>query len=68
MSSQKTLVAVVMGSSSDTEVMQGCVATLSELEIPHEVKILSAHRTPDMTSASPITIPQLVIPSMVPSP
>lgn len=41
------LVAVVMGSRSDWEVMEHCVATLRAFEIPHEVRILSAHRTPD---------------------
>jgi len=40
-------VAVVMGSRSDWETMEHCVATLRTLEIPHEVRILSAHRTPD---------------------
>jgi 5-(carboxyamino)imidazole ribonucleotide mutase len=41
------LVAVVMGSRSDWETMEHCVDTLRTLEIPHEVRILSAHRTPD---------------------
>jgi len=41
------LVAVVMGSRSDWETMEHCVETLRSLEIPHEVRILSAHRTPD---------------------
>jgi 5-(carboxyamino)imidazole ribonucleotide mutase len=48
MSEQKALVAVVMGSASDAGVMEGCVGTLQEFEIPHEVRILSAHRTPEM--------------------
>ena len=43
------LVGVVMGSASDSEVMEGCIATLKELTIPYEVKVLSAHRTPDLT-------------------
>jgi phosphoribosylaminoimidazole carboxylase PurE protein len=38
-----------MGSTSDREVMQGCIDVLRELDIPHEVKVLSAHRTPDLT-------------------
>jgi 5-(carboxyamino)imidazole ribonucleotide mutase len=42
-----SLVAVVMGSRSDWETMEHCVDTLRLLEIPHEVRILSAHRTPD---------------------
>jgi 5-(carboxyamino)imidazole ribonucleotide mutase len=41
------LVAVVMGSRSDWETMEHCVETLRTLEIPHEVRVLSAHRTPD---------------------
>jgi 5-(carboxyamino)imidazole ribonucleotide mutase len=41
-------VAVLMGSKSDWDgVMEHCAATLRELEIPHEVRVLSAHRTPD---------------------
>ncbi len=39
-------VAVVMGSQSDLDTMAQCVTTLRELEIPFEVKVLSAHRTP----------------------
>ena len=49
MSSDKPQVAVIMGSASDAEVMRGCVELLRELELPHEVKVLSAHRTPDLT-------------------
>lgn len=36
-----------MGSRSDWGVMEHCVKTLEHLEIPHDVRILSAHRTPD---------------------
>jgi 5-(carboxyamino)imidazole ribonucleotide mutase len=43
----ETLVGVVMGSRSDWGVMQHAVATLESLEIPHDVRILSAHRTPE---------------------
>jgi phosphoribosylaminoimidazole carboxylase PurE protein len=49
MSFDKPQVAVIMGSASDSEVMKGCVELLRELELPHEVKVLSAHRTPDLT-------------------
>ncbi len=49
MVSEKPLVGVIMGSISDREVMQGCCDLLSELSIPHEAKVLSAHRTPDLT-------------------
>ena len=47
MSKKNPLVGVVMGSGSDGDVMKACTDTLKELQIPHEVRILSAHRTPD---------------------
>jgi 5-(carboxyamino)imidazole ribonucleotide mutase len=40
-------VAVVMGSSSDMSVMEGAVEVLHRFEIAHEVRVVSAHRTPD---------------------
>ena len=40
------LVGVVMGSSSDLEVMQDAVAVLEQFGLPHEVRVVSAHRTP----------------------
>jgi len=49
MSKEKVLVGVLMGSKSDAEVMKGCTDTLSEMKIPHEVRVLSAHRTPRQT-------------------
>ena len=42
------LVGVIMGSDSDLPVMQGAIDALDELGIPHEVRIVSAHRTPDV--------------------
>jgi 5-(carboxyamino)imidazole ribonucleotide mutase len=39
-------IAVVMGSRSDWEVMEHAIETLRSLEIPHETRVLSAHRTP----------------------
>lgn len=42
------LVGIIMGSSSDWETMQGAAETLEKLGIPHEVRIVSAHRTPDL--------------------
>lgn len=39
-------IAVVMGSSSDWGVMKGAVETLESFNVEHEVKVLSAHRTP----------------------
>jgi 5-(carboxyamino)imidazole ribonucleotide mutase len=47
----EVLVAVVMGSRSDWEVMGHAVETLENLEIPHDVRVLSAHRTPDALDA-----------------
>ena len=49
MSDEKPLVGVVMGSTSDGDVMEGCTDVLKELMIPHEVRVLSAHRTPIQT-------------------
>jgi 5-(carboxyamino)imidazole ribonucleotide mutase len=43
---EKPLVGVVMGSRSDWDAMEHAAATLTRLGIPHEVRILSAHRTP----------------------
>lgn len=40
-------VAIVMGSASDLDVMRPAAEALAELGIPHEVRVLSAHRTPD---------------------
>jgi 5-(carboxyamino)imidazole ribonucleotide mutase len=42
-----SLVAVIMGSRSDWDVMKHSVQTLDELAIPNEARVLSAHRTPD---------------------
>ncbi len=39
-------VAVLMGSKSDSEIMLPAIEALQELGIPHEVRVLSAHRTP----------------------
>jgi len=43
----RPLVAVVMGSASDMPVMEGAVEALAEFGVPHEVRVVSAHRTPD---------------------
>lgn len=44
-------VAVLMGSDSDLPVIQATLDVLTKLDIPHEVKITSAHRTPAATHA-----------------
>jgi 5-(carboxyamino)imidazole ribonucleotide mutase len=41
------VVGIVMGSSSDLEVMHDAVAVLEQFGLPHEVRVVSAHRTPD---------------------
>ncbi|MHB1319348.1 MAG: 5-(carboxyamino)imidazole ribonucleotide mutase [Anaerolineae bacterium] len=41
------LVGIIMGSSSDWETMQHAALTLAELNVPHEIEVISAHRTPD---------------------
>src|SRR5437879_8723313 len=43
----KPLVGILMGSKSDWETMEHAANTLDELGVPHEVRVLSAHRTPD---------------------
>jgi 5-(carboxyamino)imidazole ribonucleotide mutase len=43
----KALVGIIMGSDSDLPIMQDAADILEELEIPCEVTIVSAHRTPD---------------------
>jgi 5-(carboxyamino)imidazole ribonucleotide mutase len=46
--SNAPLVGVIMGSDSDLETMQGALDVLAEFGVPHEVRIVSAHRTPDV--------------------
>lgn len=43
----KALVGIIMGSKSDLPVMQDAIDVLKELNVPFEVSIVSAHRTPD---------------------
>lgn len=40
------LVGVVMGSRSDLEIMRGATEMLERFDVPHEVRVVSAHRTP----------------------
>src|SRR5688572_23329450 len=44
------LVAVIMGSKSDWDVMRAASDTFKEFGVPHESRVLSAHRTPEQTS------------------
>jgi 5-(carboxyamino)imidazole ribonucleotide mutase len=51
MAETKPLVAVMMGSKSDWDVMRGADEVLSKFGIAHECRVLSAHRTPAETAA-----------------
>src|SRR5205085_4160927 len=42
------LVGVIMGSKSDWETLAHTAETLASLGVPHEVRVVSAHRTPDL--------------------
>jgi 5-(carboxyamino)imidazole ribonucleotide mutase len=45
---ENPLVAVIMGSKSDWETMRNASETLNQFGVPHECRIVSAHRTPDL--------------------
>ena len=47
--SKGPMVGVIMGSKSDWEYMSAAAEVMEELQVPHEVRIMSAHRTPDIT-------------------
>jgi 5-(carboxyamino)imidazole ribonucleotide mutase len=51
MSAGLPLVGVIMGSTSDWEVMRHASETLERLGVPHETRVVSAHRTPDLLYA-----------------
>jgi 5-(carboxyamino)imidazole ribonucleotide mutase len=44
----KPLVGIIMGSVSDWETLESAVRTLEQLGVPHETRVVSAHRTPDL--------------------
>lgn len=48
MADGKILVGIVMGADKDLEVMAEAAKVLDELQVPYEVRILSAHRTPEV--------------------
>jgi 5-(carboxyamino)imidazole ribonucleotide mutase len=45
--SKQVLVGIIMGSQSDWETMKNAAETLEQLGVPHETRVVSAHRTPD---------------------
>jgi 5-(carboxyamino)imidazole ribonucleotide mutase len=47
----KPLVGIIMGSTSDWETMEHAALTLRALNVPHETRVVSAHRTPDLLFA-----------------
>lgn len=51
MADGEAAVGIVMGSDKDLEVMAEAAKVLDELQVPYEVRILSAHRTPDAMTA-----------------
>ena len=48
MSARPPVVGIVMGSRSDWPTLQHAAETLTALDVPHEVRVVSAHRTPDL--------------------
>ena len=51
MKTAKPLVGVIMGSKSDAATMRAACETLRRLRIPHEERVVSAHRTPDLMAS-----------------
>jgi len=47
----RPLVGIIMGSRSDMPVVEKAASVLAELGVPHEVRVMSAHRTPDLVAA-----------------
>jgi len=45
---EQPLVGIIMGSTSDMETMRAAATTLQELGVPFEMRVVSAHRTPDL--------------------
>jgi 5-(carboxyamino)imidazole ribonucleotide mutase len=48
--SDQPLVGIIMGSKSDWDVMRSASDTLTKFGVPHESRVMSAHRTPDMVT------------------
>jgi 5-(carboxyamino)imidazole ribonucleotide mutase len=58
MTDKKPLVGIMMGSTSDLDVMRGAADVLNSLGIANEMKIASAHRTPDLVHEYVSTAPE----------
>lgn len=50
MNEKNAKVAVLMGSTSDAPVLEKCFSVLKSFDVPYEVRVLSAHRTPSETA------------------
>ena len=50
MTTAAPLVSVIMGSKNDWDVMRECARLLTDLQIPHECRVISAHRTPALAA------------------
>jgi 5-(carboxyamino)imidazole ribonucleotide mutase len=50
MNTEQTLVAIIMGSQSDWDTMKHADQTLAEFGVPHESKVISAHRSPSLAA------------------
>jgi 5-(carboxyamino)imidazole ribonucleotide mutase len=48
MNSENPIVSIIMGSKSDWETMKNASDILADFDVPHECKVVSAHRTPDL--------------------
>jgi len=48
--SEQPLVGIIMGSKSDWDVMRAASETLVRFEVPHESRVMSAHRTPELVA------------------
>src|SRR6476646_5908861 len=49
-SNQQSVVGIIMGSQSDWETMRNASETLTQFGVPHECKVISAHRSPSLAS------------------
>ena len=54
MSTEKPLVAVIMGSQSDWDTMKHADETLSQFGVAHESRVISAHRSPSLAASATV--------------